>query len=972
MAARKKTNRQNYIEKLSEISHKIGELSYQDIKTKYGATFDEKLASLINSYGNFSVEERLAKKPIDADKKAKLESVILKLKTQNATFVPGDIENLEVFTSSIDSTVNHNQYISNIKNGESRYLQGRLRESHILDIVLLFNEIKKHKTLAQFLSETTIGLAFTTQGNFKSFLTVLFVICKNCENPTEYPLFYKFYQGISKWCFNQNRGDYDSFTTLYKNTTIEDDPKAIAFDAYYHFLALEIKKELESLNLTETIQDRNFLENEIFNYDDASFKFSDNTLLEVQNKFKAWLKENSPSSADNYFSAFNSVNKISESAELGNLYKWTEEDWIEKEPLLRAYREFNEKNAKGHNRLTASIGQFKNFLSQEDMQEIQIPPRIPFTSFGWRWATTGISSKLNLPVSLFAVLDAIVINGSGQPNKTQEFKNLLRTLCVNKYEIADADLIKTLTREDKADINKNIIENSGNYWRHINLIDPSGGNAVVTDFGKSFLTGRISKDEFIETLIHSYKLPSPVYNAGEAEEFVANDIEIFPFKILLDVFEELHKRGINEEDRFLSEEDLKKIIVPFSVQYSVNHVGKLVDHVLNNRLSSADYANWPNCYSHYTDDKGERMINEYLYFLEAFEFLRSNLGIENVRGNAKKYYATEKLIKLFLESAIANGSLEALPAESTSTLKKAENKIYFGAPGTGKSFKVDKIIAEIDKKYWERITFHPDFDYSSFVGGYKPVSTDESIAYRFVPQAFTLIYEKAWCDLANQYYLIIEEINRGNCAEIFGDIFQLLDRNSNYTVTPSEELKKYLSDKLGSEHEGLINGLKLPPNLSLLATMNTSDQSLFPMDSAFKRRWDWEYVPINLSRGDANESSQYFVKIEDAKFFSWIDFIEKVNENIAGNRNLGLDKCLGNYFIKASENNVINLEDFIHKVIFYLWNDVFKDEPINSIFKDNINYQKFFPIEKDGKENVLQLLVDLKVSFDFKEPKFSV
>jgi hypothetical protein len=312
---------------------------------------------------------------------------------------------------------------------------------------------------------------------------------------------------------------------------------------------------------------------------------------------------------------------------------------------------------------------------------------------------------------------------------------------------------------------------------------------------------------------------------------------------------------------------------------------------------------------------------------------------------------------------------------NSSPLKKTEQIIFFGAPGTGKSYKIDLILKNIDSKFHERVTFHPEYDNASFIGSYKPKTEKQNgideIKYKFVPQAFTDIYVRAWSDLENQYYLAIEEINRGNCAEIFGDIFQLLDRNSSYTVSPSQELKEYIIEQLGSKHEGITNGLKLPPNLSILATMNTSDQSLFPMDSAFKRRWNWEYIPICYNErtedDKENEAYRYLVHLDENTTFEWIKFIEAVNSNkIKTNKNLGMDKCIGNYFIKCNSNE-ITLNEFINKAIFYLWNDVFKDEEHSeSIFDKGTSYEDFFPIKTNGKDQVIKILkllnIELKVS----------
>jgi 5-methylcytosine-specific restriction endonuclease McrBC GTP-binding regulatory subunit McrB len=301
-----------------------------------------------------------------------------------------------------------------------------------------------------------------------------------------------------------------------------------------------------------------------------------------------------------------------------------------------------------------------------------------------------------------------------------------------------------------------------------------------------------------------------------------------------------------------------------------------------------------------------------------------------------------------------------------------KNVIYYGAPGTGKSYKVDNIINGLESKYFERLTFHPEFDNVSFVGGYKPISEEDSkgidtIKYKFVPQAFTNIYERAWKDDKSQYYLVIEEINRGNCAEIFGEIFQLLDRTSKYTISPSKELREHLEIAFDDKnHEGVKDGLKLPNNLNIYATMNTSDQSLFPMDSAFKRRWEWEYVPICYTQiddeGNPNSSFDFIIDIQNGEKYSWIKFIEQINLNhIKINPSLGMDKCIGNYFIKPDDELTISLKPFINKVVFYLWNDVFKDEE-NKVFEDNTSYEDFFPIETKGKSKIEELFnrIDLK------------
>lgn len=305
--------------------------------------------------------------------------------------------------------------------------------------------------------------------------------------------------------------------------------------------------------------------------------------------------------------------------------------------------------------------------------------------------------------------------------------------------------------------------------------------------------------------------------------------------------------------------------------------------------------------------------------------------------------------------------------------------IYYGAPGTGKSHKIKQVCQKYEHY---RITFHPDTDYASFVGSYKPVTHSEQvytnmgdkaiplkdsvtgepvtttkITYQYVYQAFLNAYIAAWKEQQNEnpspVFLVIEEINRGNCAQIFGDIFQLLDRNENgfsdYPIIADNDLKK----ELAKEFEALdvfnaesINGiydddiiakiksgshLILPNNLYIWATMNTSDQSLFPIDSAFKRRWDWKYVKI------ADSGKNYRISVNGNEY-DWWEFVEAINSHIGTDTDQE-DKKLGYFFAKATKNDegkyIISADTFLSKVIFFIYNDVYKDFGFDDdIFKD--------------------------------------
>ena len=334
--------------------------------------------------------------------------------------------------------------------------------------------------------------------------------------------------------------------------------------------------------------------------------------------------------------------------------------------------------------------------------------------------------------------------------------------------------------------------------------------------------------------------------------------------------------------------------------------------------------------------------------------------------------------------------------------------IYYGAPGTGKSHAIKEQTAGEEVI---RTTFHPDSDYSTFVGAYKPTSievpvrdvtgkvivengrkvTENRIVYEFVQQAFLKAYVSAWQMLSQaqaeggepkRQYLVIEEINRGNCAQIFGDLFQLLDRGadgfSEYPIAADSDLQKQLKKAFegiedvavpavgGMSAEDVaakvLNGelLLLPSNLYIWAAMNTSDQSLFPIDSAFKRRWDWSYVPISEGRTAEGNSLGWVIEV-GGKEYDWWQFLERINKEI-GEQTRSEDKKLGYFFCKA-ENGKISAETFVAKVVFYLWNDVFKDLDAGSVFADvdgeELTFNKFYDVDAHGKTTVREDKVEL-------------
>ena len=378
-----------------------------------------------------------------------------------------------------------------------------------------------------------------------------------------------------------------------------------------------------------------------------------------------------------------------------------------------------------------------------------------------------------------------------------------------------------------------------------------------------------------------------------------------------------------------------------------------------------------------------QFLSDYNWWFGGKGIERADFYISPILSLSKLVNASQSYVADLCKYLARNDqALKALKDEISSVNSDNISRqiIYFGAPGTGKSHKVREIIGEeTDQPNVFRTTFHPDTDYASFVGCYKPcmqptskeektlTGKDEEIVYTFVPQVFTDAYVYAYKHPEETTYLVLEEINRGNCAQIFGDLFQLLDRKdgvSEYKIKADNDLAKYLVAQLGEESEGIKDGkLCLPANLSILATMNTSDQSLFPMDSAFKRRWEWEYVPINYSTDIL--SGSFNITIGE-KVYSWVEFIQSVNKHIF-DLTQSEDKQMGNFFIKHS----VDESEFKSKVMFYLWYEVLRDETGNNKYffrqntpggKDSTPFTIKDLYETDAQEIIQQFMAYLGVA----------
>lgn len=550
--------------------------------------------------------------------------------------------------------------------------------------------------------------------------------------------------------------------------------------------------------------------------------------------------------------------------------------------------------------------------------------------------------------------------------------------------------------------------------------------------------------------ISRYAIGSPEYNALKTEQLLklrmnaitdtrpeSADYNIAPVLFTYEVFWRLKAKGITE----ISLGDFYTYVMTCK---SHNEIDECVEHLLDpNRKDS------PHVASYKSDSRVVTLIQNNLNLIQ---FTATTVSIRPEFADYFGYFfngaytSFVNMMKLVVsdvqmyQTVLTNPiglSVNFLDSSTKIDIGakrvNLENKklcsyflqqIYFGAPGTGKSYTVNR---DTKGESVVRTTFHPDSDYSTFVGCYKPTTkhgprytsygekavvikdaegkelTEDRIVYEFVDQAFLQSYIKAWKFYAEtteganpkKQFLIIEEINRGNCAQIFGDLFQLLDRNdygfSDYYIHADRDMQKHLAKAfngiaMNDSHKNTINAmyhngerdivaqvlngeiLLLPNNLYIWATMNTSDQSLFPIDSAFKRRWDWKYRPIVKGRDKDGSELNWRIKA-DTKEYDWWSFLEKINA-IVGTTTNSEDKKLGFFFCKPTDS-VISAETFVGKVIFYLWNDVFKNFGLDDpIFKDEdgstLEFDKFYTTNIYGNtivrtDNVERFLDNLKV-----------
>ena len=337
---------------------------------------------------------------------------------------------------------------------------------------------------------------------------------------------------------------------------------------------------------------------------------------------------------------------------------------------------------------------------------------------------------------------------------------------------------------------------------------------------------------------------------------------------------------------------------------------------------------------------------------EFLEKINDSSDLDKLKDELTLYELKDKLFYYYNKQNTATKTLITFESFKINRANNGENVLLYGVPGSGKSWTIENQYCD-DESRIERVVFHPDYTYSDFIGQILPkIDDDEKVRYEFTPGPFTSILKKAHDDPQNKYFLIIEEINRGNAPAIFGDVFQLLDRftednklyqkgTSRYAITNPEIADKVYDDK---NHK-----VRIESNLSIIATMNTSDQNVFTLDTAFQRRWNMRLIENSFDNVDKKFREKTILDTD----VNWEKFCTEINDYILEKNSLfnsSEDKRLGVYFVsmddlnhnKSTEN--ISYCKFSEKVLKYLWDDAFKFN------REDIFKSKFKSLEEVIKE----------------------
>lgn len=550
----------------------------------------------------------------------------------------------------------------------------------------------------------------------------------------------------------------------------------------------------------------------------------------MKEQFISWLESEKPKSVRHYTYGYNTVEKILSDNNLPSLNSWSLlsfKDYIDKINLLES---FNTINKSGNNILTATLSNYKKFMEvKEETMQFDIPPIKPFENFKWRWAVTTPSEGINTPEILIGVLD-LLYKHNGQKHATQEFQDDLldlQTKLDTKIDLAKID----------RGLNKNIIENSGQYWKALGLLENSTGGVInLTRLGISIAEGSTNYDEFVKHLYSNFRLPNNhIESEATIQEWHDNNIQILPIKLIFNLLFEIKRNSNSPTNWYITPEELKDIVIPLSA-YPNLPMNQFVNEIFGYRLNTKSYESWPDCTP---GDNDFRMVKEYLLFLSNFGYL----DLIELKNKSKRYYLNSKSIKDLekdydpIENKVDDTvfSTEQIPFDINTFSSACENAgliyedklitryisslttkpfvILSGLSGSGKT-KLAQSFAQWlceDETQYALVPVGADWTNREPLLGYvNALNNSEYI----VPEngALQLIL-RANENKTKPYFLILDEMNLSHVERYFADFLSVMESKDSFKLHSDKENKK----------SGVPYELSWPKNLFVVGTVNIDE-----------------------------------------------------------------------------------------------------------------------------------------------------
>ena len=579
----------------------------------------------------------------------------------------------------------------------------------------------------------------------------------------------------------------------------------------------------------------------------------------MEELFSSWLKLNKPKSQRHYISGFHKINSLLEKNDLPTLDLWKSSNWESNLQNLKKVEEFKNLNSTGNNWLTATLSNLKKTV----MQEIKIlaTPVIPFSEFKWRWAVTTPSESINKKEILFGVLK-LLISHDGKKHKTTDFENDLFNL---QTKIGDRVDLAKKGRE----LGKNIIENSGQYWKALGLLNTSSDATIsVSEFGKQLARKNFDEGFFIKRLYETFKLPNENIEKPEViEKYKSANLEIYPIQIILNVLNALTSLTRSPSEWYITDKELLKVIIPLSATPDIKF-NEYAKHILSFRDDESAFNAWPSCTPKTNDP---RMAKEYLLFLANFGIL-DNLKMFNkderfyINPSTLKIIGTEDLnfsnesdIKSFTPTEIFDVKNFATDLENTglsfdrkiidrfiTSLLTKKFLILSGVSGSGKTKLAQAFASWICKTndQFEIVPVGADWTNKEHLLGYY-----DSINEKYVSQPTLSLILEAQENENKPYFLILDEMNLSHVERYFSDFLSVIESGGNIHLHDSAKIDENIPR--------CIN--KLPNNLFVVGTVNMDETT-------------YMFSPKVLDRANVIE-----FRVKETEFDAFIKYPKNIN-----------------------------------------------------------------------------------------------